>query len=576
MDGMVAAPTKLAQSLNAELSSDPKNAGAYNGPWGFMTLGGSGGQTVFGALTTGTHGGDFRQHPISDAVVALHLVTDGGDHFWIEPSSNKIDFPIADDAKLQAYYGKLNPNVSFNIIRNNDVFHSVVVGVGRFGIVVSMVLRVVPQYCLLEHRRLGNWTSIKSILKGPSRHHAFDFAAFAGDDPVVDKAAFDKRFKTVAFAQNRFLQIAVNLSPHQYDEHRCGITQRWFHPNTSPEAIDPSTKEIRGRCERGTLAKAGKSPSYEPPDSPENSGSSSGTFISRACGNGNFIAGILREVAKELEQVIANNAVKAGGIIAGALAVGSGSVVLAVASICAVLAAVVVALIALADAIDALGDASLAQTVDIAIKAIDTIPGLPDELKIMLIRIIFKKIFESQQSDRDYVAISYAVMDGHDYLDRSCFGNAESIEIFFDASRPDVYCSYVDAVLAFEAAQEEKTFRFAVGYVSLRYILGSDGLIAPSQFPESVAIEISGLRDAEGSVPFIMNAVQLARNPMFKGCFHWGQFNPLTRPEVEKLYDSSPDNRLSRWREALRKLTKNGTMDGFSSQFTRRTGLEPI
>ena len=64
------------------------NAGAYSGPWGFMTLGGAGGQTVFGALTTGTHGGDFRQRPISDAVVALHLVTDGGDHFWIEPSSS--------------------------------------------------------------------------------------------------------------------------------------------------------------------------------------------------------------------------------------------------------------------------------------------------------------------------------------------------------------------------------------------------------------------------------------------------------------------------------------------------------
>jgi hypothetical protein len=218
----------------------------------------------------------------------------------------------------------------------------------------------------------------------------------------------------------------------------------------------------------------------------------------------------------------------------------------------------------------------LAQTVDTAIKLIESIPGLPDELKIMLLRILFKTIFESQQSDRDYAAISYAVMDGHDYLDRSCFGNAESIEIFFDASRPDVYCSYVDAVLAFEAAQEERSGRFAVGYVSLRYMRGSRGLIAPSQFPESVAIEISGLRDAEGSVPFIMNAVRLARNPMFAGRFHWGQFNPLTRPEVETLYDVAPGKRLSRWKDALRQLTRNGTMDGFSSKFTRDAGLEPF
>lgn len=575
MDGFGAPPTKLAQSLNAKLTGDP-NVGAYSGPWGFMTLGGAGGQTVFGALTTGTHGGDFRQRPISDAVVAVHLVTDGGDHFWIEPSSSQIEFPIAADGKLQAVYGGLNPDVTFKIIRNTDVFHSVVVGVGRFGVVVSMVVRVVPQYCLLEHRRLDDWTNLKSMLKGPAHHHAFDFAFFTGGNAAVDKAAFDARFGHVAAAQNRFLQIAINLSPHQHDEHRCGVTQRWFHPHTKPEAIDPNTDEVRGRPERGTPTQAGLSPAYKPPDSPKDSGSASGTFISRACGNANFIAGILREVAKEIEKVISDNAVPAGGIIAGALAVGAGAAVIAVASICAVLAVVVLALKALADAIDAMGDASLAQTVDTAIKAVDAIPGVPEELKIMLLRIIFKEIFESEQSNRDYVAISYAVMDGHDYLDRSCFGNAESIEIFFDASRPDVYCSYVDAVLAFEASQEERALRFAVGYVSLRYMLGSQGLIAPSQFRETVAIEISGLRDASGSVPMIMNAVQLARNPMFAGCFHWGQFNPLTRPEVEKLYDVAPSQRLSRWRDALRKLTRNGTRDGFSSKFTRRAGLEPF
>ena len=74
----------------------------------------------------------------------------------------------------------------------------------------------------------------------------------------------------------------------------------------------------------------------------------------------------------------------------------------------------------------------------------------------------------------------------------------------------------------------------------------------------------------------IMNAVQLARNPMFAGCFHWGQFNPLTRPEVEQLYNVAPSQRLSRWRDALRQLTRNGARDGFSSKFTIRAGLEPF
>ena len=190
MDGMASAPTNLAKELNNKLSGDPMK-GPYSGPWGFMTLGGAGGQTVFGALTTGTHGGDFRQRPIADAVVAMHLVIDGGDHFWIERASSQVEFPIADDAKLKNVFGNLNPNVDFNIIRDNDVFDSVVVGVGRFGVVVSMVLRVVPQYCLLEHRRLDNWSNIKAFLKSPAQHHALNCPFFTGADPAADMAAFD-------------------------------------------------------------------------------------------------------------------------------------------------------------------------------------------------------------------------------------------------------------------------------------------------------------------------------------------------------------------------------------------------
>jgi hypothetical protein len=439
-----------------------------------------------------------------------------------------------------------------------------------------MVLRVVPQYCLLEHRRLADWSNIKAMLKTPARHHAFDSAFFFGSSAAADQAAFATRFGAVATAQNRFLQIAINPSPHLRDEHRVGVTQRWFHPNTKPEAIDPNTDELRGRRERGTPETAGTTASYSPPDTPQGSGSSSGTFLDHACSDGNFIAGLVREAAKEIQKIITNNAVTAGGIAAAAIALGAGAEVLAIASVCAVLAAVALALEALADAIDALGDASLAQTVETVIETIEDIPAVPQSIKIMLLRAIVKLLFESQQKDHDYVAISYAVMDGHDYVDRSCFGNAESIEIFFDAARPDIYCAFVDAALAFEAAQEEQAGRFAAGYMSLRYMRGSQGLIAPSQFDETVAIEISGLRDAKGSVPFIMNAVALARDPMFRGLFHWGQFNPLTRPEVEALYDSAPGKHLTRWRLALQTFTRNGSMDGFSSAFTRNAGLEPF
>src|SRR5437867_1823337 len=76
----------------------------YGGPWAFATLGSAGGQTVVGALNTGTHGGDFNRPPIADSVLAIHLVADGGKHYWIESVSN--DHPqLTDDFMMSIEFG---------------------------------------------------------------------------------------------------------------------------------------------------------------------------------------------------------------------------------------------------------------------------------------------------------------------------------------------------------------------------------------------------------------------------------------------------------------------------------------
>ena len=218
-------------------------------------------------------------------------------------------------------------------------------------------------------------------------------------------------------------------------------------------------------------------------------------------------------------------------------------------------------------------DGSLAARTQDAINTVNALP-IPECLKLMFVRWLFMEIFDAQQGDQDYQAISYAVMDGHNYLDQSCFGNVISIEVFFDANRPDVYCSYVDAILAFEQSQQEQDFRFTAGYVSLRYIRSSSALLAPSIYDNTVVIEVSGLRAMDGSVPFVENAATLARDQMYAAPFHWGQHNPLTRPEVEAIFNTPGSTRLTLWRQALAKLSDNGKLDGFSSAFTRQTGLE--
>lgn len=109
------------------------------------TLGGNVGQAVAGAISTGTHGGDPTQPPLADAVVAMHLVTEGGRELWIERNSE----PITDDLKL----ANALPCKDTEIVRSDLLFNALLVGFGRFGVIYSYVLRVVPAF------RLAEWTT---------------------------------------------------------------------------------------------------------------------------------------------------------------------------------------------------------------------------------------------------------------------------------------------------------------------------------------------------------------------------------------------------------------------------------
>jgi hypothetical protein len=173
---------KRVYQLYAELDQvdtlgNPKTFGGYlfkkygntsfTGPWGPATLGGAGGQTIVGAFNTGTHGGDFDRPPIADSVIALHLVTDGGKHYWIERVDENYYPQLTEDFKLTLEFGRneFGGVENFEQIRDNDVLDAVIVSAGRFGIIYSVVLRAVPQYNLYERRRLHIWQDFKHQVK---------------------------------------------------------------------------------------------------------------------------------------------------------------------------------------------------------------------------------------------------------------------------------------------------------------------------------------------------------------------------------------------------------------------------
>jgi hypothetical protein len=118
-------------------------------------LGGANGQKLGGAISTSTHGGDWRQPPFPDLIRALHLVTDGGRELWIESrrepltTGNTLPLPCA-DAEL---------------IRDDEVFKAAIVACGRFGVIYAVVLEVVPAFRVAEATSTPDVTEVLQALR---------------------------------------------------------------------------------------------------------------------------------------------------------------------------------------------------------------------------------------------------------------------------------------------------------------------------------------------------------------------------------------------------------------------------
>ncbi len=139
--------------LEAPLPTDSLNSEALRGPWALPTLGGAGGQTIAGAFSTSTHGGDVFHPPIADAVVAMHLVGAGGQQFWIQGAhfSDRVPAPLCDPAAME----RLLPKAK--IITDDEALAAALVMVGRFGVIYSVILKVVRGYGLTETRVQARW-----------------------------------------------------------------------------------------------------------------------------------------------------------------------------------------------------------------------------------------------------------------------------------------------------------------------------------------------------------------------------------------------------------------------------------
>jgi hypothetical protein len=123
-----------------------------------MTLGGSTGQSLAGAVSTSTHGMDVDRGPLPDMVRAIHLVGPGGVQHWIEPSSRII----TDRAALKGALGLTDENIHYD----DDWFYSVLVSMGSMGIIYSLIIEVEARYALKQTRANIDWSDIRAWLAG--------------------------------------------------------------------------------------------------------------------------------------------------------------------------------------------------------------------------------------------------------------------------------------------------------------------------------------------------------------------------------------------------------------------------
>lgn len=551
-----------AEMEQVDQCDDPATLGGYirqisgsshfAGPWAFETLGGAGGQTVVGAFSTGTHGGDFDRGAVADSVVAIHLVADGGDHYWIEAVDDHRYHPqLTDDAKLRALYAapEFGGPAKFHIIRDNNVLNAARVAVGRFGIIYSVVVRATPQYALWERRRLHLWQDVKQQISVNSPGNPGLFQDPLGQAPNPPQ---------------RFLQVVVCLTPHlNFHRNLVGVTKRWQVPLAmGPQGLTQRVGVATEQGERLVFDKAGRTHPYAADENhPEQAGS--GSLLERVCASGSFLRGVLELVYEEIKDFVESNGAAVGAGIAAVAAAGG-------AGLLTMLGALALVALAIKELLEAFGaDDRLGEALE-AIKNKLLDPNEPDPLKraagLFAWQLIAYGVFQAMQGDQDYCARSYAVMDGHDYLDQSCQHNVASVEVFFDANDSRLI-AFIDALIAFEIQQELRGKSF-LGYASLRFMGPTQATIGPQQWDRSCAVEVAGLKDMSGSEEMVEYATQLALNPNMGGILHWGQYNPSNRQQVEQRFGG----KLTAWRAILGQFNGPG---GFSSAFTRRVGLEP-
>ena len=139
--------------------------------------GSNNGQTLAGAISTGTHGSAFKFGSCQDFVVGIHLITGPGKHVYLERKSYPVVKP-GFAAKLGA-----------DLIQDDVLFNAALVSFGSFGIIHGMMIEARELFLLHAHRFFHPYNAaLKSAVSG------LDFSGLSLPRAVANLYHFDVIF----------------------------------------------------------------------------------------------------------------------------------------------------------------------------------------------------------------------------------------------------------------------------------------------------------------------------------------------------------------------------------------------
>lgn len=176
------------------------------------TTGASNGQTIGGAVSTGTHGSVLKIGAMQDYIRAIHIITSESTHCFIQPASN----PIIKQEFSDVFGAKL--------INDDRLFNSSIVSFGSFGIIHGVIAESVSLYMLETYCKRTDYNKIESLysylvnFNHNSSTNLKKFLREFGFPSDEDPYFLDIILNPYASTQNAFLRV---MYKRKYDKKKC-------------------------------------------------------------------------------------------------------------------------------------------------------------------------------------------------------------------------------------------------------------------------------------------------------------------------------------------------------------------